>query len=182
MSSTTEPNWQSYEAFRHRSIQPKLLDWLLEPGSLTARLKQHCQTFQVEVLKQQWSQAFLSERHSLNIPERRWANIREVKLICDGKPWVFARTVIPRATLTGKECSLLSMGTKPLGHLLFQHPQMMRAPFEIAEIKPQHYQFQFAKTGNEKSNTCLYARRSLFFLAGKPLSVSEVFTSYFPYP
>lgn len=181
MSSTREPIWQSYSTFLHNHLNSELLDWLLEPGSLTARLKANSSSFQVEILAQHWAPAFLSERQSLLIPERQWANVREVRLLCDGKPWVYARTIIPRTSLTGKERSLLSIGTKPLGHLLFEHPHMQRSSFEIAEVRPEHYQFEPSKVGLEDENTTLYGRRSNFFLSGKPLSVSEIFTKHFPF-
>lgn len=181
MSFIDEPNWQYYQKYRQRTLKTELLHWLLEPGSLTVRLKYVCKDFRVEVLTQHWGPVFLSERYQLSIPERQWANIREVKLICDGLPWVFARTIIPRRTLTGMEKKLLVLGNKPLGHILFEHPQMQRSNFEIAEIKPLHYQFQKARTGLEDETTTLYGRRSVFFLSGKPLLVSEVFTKHFPY-
>lgn len=181
MSFIQEPHWQNYQKFRHKSINPERLDWLLDPGSLTMRLKNYCRNFRVEVLSQQWGAVFLSEGHQLGIPERQWANIREVKLLCDDVPLVFARTIIPRATLTGLERKLLTIGNKPLGQLLFDHPDMRRSTFEIAEIKPQHYQFQKARTGLEDNKTLLYGRRSVFFLSGKPLSVSEIFTRHFPF-
>lgn len=178
-----EPHWYSYRTLKRQNklIRPELLSWLLEPSSLTVRLKQHCQHFRVEVLAQYWGRVFLSEGRQLGVPEWRWANIREVKLICDGAPWVFARTIIPRATLTGTERKLLTLGNKPLGQLLFNHPHMQRSEFELAEIKKPHYHFQKARTGLENDKTVLYGRRSLFFLSGKPLSLTEVFTSGFPY-
>jgi chorismate lyase len=38
---------------------------------------------------------------SLRLPLR--ALIREVHLLCDDRPWVFARTIIPISTLRGRE-------------------------------------------------------------------------------
>ena len=181
MSSTREPLWQHYSTFLHHHLNPILLDWLLEPSSLTERLKESCSSFRVEILSQRWAPVFLSERQSLGIPEHRWANVREVHLMCDDKPWVYARTIIPRKTLTKKERSLLNIGSKPLGHLLFEHPDMQRSAFELAEVRPEHYQFNHAKVGLEDRNTVLYGRRSIFFLSGKPLSVSEIFTKHFPF-
>ena len=40
--------WQAPSAV---AIESKLRDWLLDPASLTARLKLHCQVFRVEVTR-----------------------------------------------------------------------------------------------------------------------------------
>jgi chorismate lyase len=52
--------------------------------------------------------------------------LREVYLLCDGVPWVYARTAIPRETLTGRHRRLAYLKTRPLGAMLFADPGMAR--------------------------------------------------------
>ncbi len=181
MSILKEPKWQKYQVFLHQTLSNSLKDWLLEPGSLTARLIANSDHFEVKLLRQGFGKPFMSEYQSLNILPNRFANIREVLLICDGKPWVFARTIIPVSTLCGKEKALLKLGTTSLGHLLFQYPDVQRSPFEIAQVLPEHYQYQRASQIKSQKNI-LYARRSVFEINGKPLSVSETFTEHCQFP
>lgn len=136
--------------------------WVLDPGSLTKRLIDASEgDFCVEPVNQYWGRATLSEARLLDIDPRQQVYIREVALICKGKPWVYARSIIPRSTMTGEESQLKYLGNKPLGSLLFTHKNMRRGDIQIA---PLH-------------NHEAWARRSLFYLSGKALLVNEIFVS-----
>jgi len=187
---TQEPHWQCYNALSRNKEGIPLLDWLLTSSSLTERLRHHSETFRVQVISHHWRQPFFSERVELNIKPREWASIREVLLICNGEPWVYARTVIPRNTLTGRHKKLLRLGTKPLGQFLFDDPTMKRSPFQLALISPCHYQYQQIMhhsklvtgfTDKIPPQSFCWGRRSRFYLSGKPLLVSEIFTPFFPF-
>src|SRR5690606_42133015 len=88
--------------------QPELQQWLLDPASLTAKLKQHCHEFAVYVIGQQPG--------TIRPDEARWldaqdcAAIREVLLCCDGQPWVFARSVFPQQALDEPALQLGQIG------------------------------------------------------------------------
>ena len=137
--------------------------WLLDPGSLTQRLIAASQgDFRVEVIRQGWYRPTRSEAKALKIPARQLAIIREVQLIGKGQPWVFARSIIPASTLTGKQRELNFIGSRSLGTILFRDPTMKRGPLQVSKLK---------LTNGET----VWARRSVFELSGKPLLVCEVF-------
>lgn len=138
------------------------LDWLLEPGSLTQRLKNLAKgDFQVKVIREYWSQPRLDEAQSLAIEKRQRVFIREVELWGCGQCWVRARTLIPAASLKGRLSGLRRLGNQPLGAKLFTLPGISRGPMEICH--------QHTASGS------FWARRSVFSLGKKSLLVTEVF-------
>ena len=138
-------------------------DWLLDPGSLTKRLIQLSKGhFRVEVLRQRWAIPTARERKALGMRCREKALIREVQLIGNDQAWVYARSILPATTLTGRQRILSQLGTRPLGQMLFQDPTMRRGPLQVSELH--------LHTGESA-----WARRSVFTLADKPLLVCEVF-------
>lgn len=137
--------------------------WLLDSGSLTQRLVKRSQgNFRVEVVRQGWMRPTRSEANALGIDQRQCALVREVQLIGNDVPWVFARSIIPAQTLTGRERQLRMLGNRSLGSLLFTDPTMRRNPIEISRLQLQ-------------DKTEIWARRSVFFLSNKPLLVTEAF-------
>lgn len=151
--------------------------WLLDPSSLTLRLQQACGGggFRVRVVAQRWELPLLSEARALHIAPRRRALIREVWLLCGGRPWVFARTVIPARTLTGPQRRLDHLGERPLGGLLFSDPSMRRGQLEIARIGRGQPLFALATATLPAPPEAIWGRRSLFYLRNKPLLVCEMF-------
>ncbi len=101
--------------------------------------------------------------------------VREVELLCDGVPWVFARTLIPASSLTGAARQLTRLGERPLGEVLFTHRQMQRGVTEMARLTPRHRLFADASGRLERRVESVWGRRTLFYLAGKPLLVNEIF-------
>ena len=155
-------------------------DWLSDTGSLTQRLVDACQgDFSVQILGQELHRPRLSERRALGLPARRLALIREVVLLGAGVPWVYARSVIPLTTLTGRLRSLAHLDNRPLGALLFSDPSMRREPVEIACHTGSNSQMPMALGDFQDP---MWGRRSVFRLDNKPLLVSEIFLpSFTPY-
>lgn len=171
-----EPNWQPHLPFSPCGANVHLLDWLLDPTSLTQRLKQTCHgEFRVVPISQQRQRAQLNEAQALGIRPHEICFIREVHLLCDERPWVFARTVIPIRTLTGPRRRLSRLGKKPLGAVLFADPSMQRSVIEIARIHSGQTIFETATAPLSKKPIEIWGRRSAFFLGGEPLLVSEIF-------
>lgn len=171
-----EPRWQVYQHLHHGKIDAALLQWLLDGSSLTQRMIQACSgRFAVEVLSQQWERPMLNEAIALNIRPHHHALVRQVRLLCNGKPWVFARTVIPASTLKGAVRRLAYLGNKPLGAVLFADPSMRRDAIEIAALSPRTHHYAQALQGQRVKPKQIWGRRSVFYLSGKPLLVSEFF-------
>lgn len=103
------------------------------------------------------------------------AVVRMVYLLCDGKPWVFARTVIPLRTLSGPQRRLTHLGSKPLGELLFADKTMRRGEVEVARLAAGSPVFSMAAQALKQKPGEIWGRRSVFYLQGKPLLVSEMF-------
>ncbi len=167
----TEPSTSPHpERVRHwharawASRAPRALrPWLTDEGSLT-RLLQRASNgqFSVRVLSQRYDRPSASEAIALGLPPRQRALVREVQLCGHGEPWVFARTLIPVTTLRGRQRTLKLIGSRPLGALLFSDPAMRRDPLQITAL-------------TTAAGQRLWARRSVFYLADKPLLVCEVF-------
>ena len=166
--------WRSHERWRS-NIPVTRRTWLLDAGSLTARLRTICGAkFAVRVLSQYWGKPLRSEQRDLGCERGPWSFIREVYLQCDRKPIVFARTVVPATTLNKGQRRLLRLGTKPLGELLFRDRQMERDGIEVTYLMPGDVLFHRA-LGPAGGASGLWGRRCVFRLNGQPLLVNEIF-------
>lgn len=161
----------------HELLHGRLLDWLLDPGSLTARLKTHCDEFRVEVLGQQITQCSAIEANE-DIAVGEEVLVREVLLFCDNKPQVFARSLLPLKSLTGEEQMLAELGSKSLGQVLFNHPNLIRKNIEISLFPPVSSLSLLVSELNLPFTQSLWGRRSVFVLKNKPIMVAEVFLPY----
>ena len=168
-----EPFWQPGAQLRRAELPDEWRDWLLDQGSLTRRLQQHCAgRFSVELLCQRLQRPMLSEARALGRPATELALVRQVRLYCEQQAWVFARTIIPLPSLQGGLQRLTRLGTRPLGEVLFADPKMRREPVEVTRIGPQHALHRLAGTDGQ---AILWGRRSVFTLQQRPLLVSEFF-------
>lgn len=158
-------NWQAPQHFVFPS--PILADWLQHPGSLTARLREHCQQFSIKVLHEGFSEIAPHEKLALECAGPYW--VREVLLCCDGVNWVFARSIIPQSSLEGDAAAVTQLADKPLGELLFTS-QGQRQSIELCQIAAASAIYQYAD-----SSQPLWGRRSRFLLANAPLLVAEIF-------
>lgn len=158
------------------TLSEQLQSWLLDPNSLTARLKLHCQQFRVELLGQRIESCQADEAVVL-IPAGEQVLVREVLLYCDEKPHVFARSLLPLSSLTGAEQALADLGTQSLGQVLFNNPSLERQTIAVAEFDEKSAVGKLAQ--QLKLSTLpqgkLWGRRSVFVLENKPLMVAEVF-------
>ena len=171
-----EPVWRARHQLLQNQLSTELATWLFDSSSLTERMILACDgSFSVQVLSQGWSRAMLNEARVLRMRTGRRALVREVHLLCNNVPWIFARTVIPPHTLKGKLRRLAKLGKKPLGAVLFADKSMERTEMEIACIEPGQQLYQSATRHMAASNQPIWGRRSVFYLNRHPLMVSEVF-------
>ena len=164
-----------HQTCKHR-IDPSILVWLNDQGSLTRRLKQRCpQRFAVDVLGMQWTRPDLGEARLLGIPQTQKILLREVHLRCADELCVYARSVIPLKTLNGPHRRLRRLGDKPLGEYLFASPKLERSRIEWARLTPDNKLFRHALPQSSAMNGTIWGRRSLFCIDHCPLLVSEFF-------
>ncbi len=174
--TSTAPVWAPYERWTRGQIPQHLVSWLLDSGSLTDRLKLTCNgRFEVRVIDEGWQRPRLDEARVLGMPGRQTGWVRQVQLLCDGTPWVFARTVVPVTTLSGAQRRLARLGNRPLGAFLFADPGMRRGPVELACIRNGLSMFHEASSGLKRKPAKIWGRRSVFWVGGKPLLVAELF-------
>lgn len=139
---------------------PALQSWLLDPGSLTSRLKQLAGArFNVRVLEEGWlrhtSPALLQCFEPHVARQRLWS--RKVLLQCGETPWVAAHSLIPVGSMQGPLKRLRRLDERPLGEFLFRDPTLRR------------FQLELTQAGD------VWGRRSLFYLHNQPLLVAEFF-------
>lgn len=163
------PRWQR-QTRAPLTIPPPWRPWLLDQGSLTARLVAASGgAFRVEVLAQALRRPSREERVALGLPVRQVALVREVLLRGRDEPWVYARSVIPLAVLHGRYGFLRRLGTKPLGALLFRDAGIRRGAIEVTRRAPPRFLSTVVEDGPA------WVRRSLFYLDRQPLLVAEMF-------
>ncbi|WP_040409527.1 chorismate--pyruvate lyase family protein [Arhodomonas aquaeolei] len=167
-------NWRPIGAPSGGHVPAVLRPWIETPGSLTARMRRRCgDAFRVQVIGQHWQRPWRDERLTVGIREHRVAWVREV-ILCDGDtPWIYARSVIPTATLGGTLRRLRALGHTPLGRVLFGRYPLRRGPIEVARLGPGDGLRRDAEHHGEAPAE--WARRSVFRAGGRALLVAEVF-------
>ena len=163
------------------SAPPALRPWLTDPGSLTARIRARCGEFRVQVLRQGLGRPCPDEAALLGMRAGELARIREVLLIADGRPVVFARSLLPPGNVRGAWRLLRGIGDRPLGALLFATPAISRAPLACVRVDRRDARYHRASAAlraggdNAPPPQSLWARRSVFHFRGRALMVSEFF-------
>jgi len=143
-------NWHDIDYFD--DIPKEVLFWIRDDQSLTQKLKKKYQDFRVEVHKQEELEIYNHEINLLGNEEN--FIVREVSLYGDNQPVVFARSVIPKNSKTD---SIIKIGNKPLGEILFTDPSILREPIEIT------------------FHNNIWGRRSVFVMNNSRILVSEFF-------
>lgn len=176
MVKTLPPRWHSLKHLSKSILSNQEKSWLFDHGSLTARLRQHCQQhFRVQVLFQGWQQPRRDELIALQSQRREQTVVRESLLICDDKVCIFARSVFPKSALVGKAARLHQLGARPLIEILQTDPTLQRSEIEVAQMFSSHHIKQPLTNQQLTLPVILWARRSIFYLYGQPLLVSETF-------
>ena len=162
--------WRNMRQLTRQQLPDTVRPWLLDRGSLTARLiKASHGNFRVQLLEQSWRVPTDDEAALLNMKQRQKALVREVLLICNDEPWVYARSVIPFSSLQGPLRFLRKLQNSALGALLFKDPFLVRSHFEVADITLPNNLIPVENSANT------FGRRSLFYLQNQPLLVAEIF-------
>ncbi len=155
--------------------EPGFAPWLRDRGSLTQRIQQHCTRFAVHGVRSGLARIALDEAALLGVAPPHLAWSREVFLYADGRPVVFAHSACARRHLRGAWSAVRGLGSRPLGALLFAHPLVERRPLHYKALRGAHPLYRRAAAALGHPPGRLWARRSLFYLHGAPLLVTEVF-------
>lgn len=167
--------WRTQQRSKLNRLPQVLRDCLLEQGSLTRYLQKYCRgQFCLQLKDQSWKRPALEEARLLGLREGEYALIREVLLKCDKTTWVYARSIFPNCSLTGTQRRLASLGTRPLGDVLFADRSTSREYVTYAVIPFANILHQLADE-NSKTAGDLWGRRSIFQIRQKPILVIEIF-------
>jgi chorismate--pyruvate lyase len=176
------------QALWHRHVNAlgapaAMLPWLCAGGSLTARLMAHSEAFRVQRLHQRTALCLADEVQAIGMTRvgRVWE--REVLLRCDGRPAVFAHTVVPMAANATDWPLFNALGERSLGSTLFGDPLVRRGELEVARLRPGHPLARRARAAlgdTDQPTICIapiyyYARRCLYRRHQGTLLVTEVF-------
>ncbi|MGV8990293.1 MAG: chorismate--pyruvate lyase family protein [Thiobacillus sp.] len=149
--------------------------WLSDKGSLTQRLKSRCETFRVVPLTTGLARPNPDEYALLGVAAGTRVYIREVLLVCNDLPVVFAHSVLPYPSLRGGWNSVSRLGNRPLGEALFSNHRIHRQPLAFRHLHREHPLFRTIARHLDLTVNNLWGRRSVFCLNQHPLLVTEVF-------
>jgi chorismate--pyruvate lyase len=157
-------------------VPADLSAWLSHKGSFMRRLKKYgVESAVIQVLTQSWFYPTQEESALLKIKPRQLVLVREVLITSPDAKWMFARTVLPRATLTGKERRLAHLKNRSLGSVLFKDPLLRRGEFEVACVRRGSAWYQKIVNTQAIEADEFWARRSVFLINRKPLLLTEIF-------
>lgn len=158
--------------------------WLLEPGSLTARIRSRCgEAFHLGVIREERA---APEEIPACWPAGKGApRLREVTLNCGDTAMIFARTLIPDIATVNDDW-LLALGNRPLGDVLFQAGGEREGSFEICRLGPGSELWNAAARHRadlsvnlmreaDSESAVIWARRSWVRLHGERLLICECF-------
>ena len=171
--------WFNNQQLNNQQLPANVRDWLLDSGSLTARLiSASNHQLSVKILSQRWARPSIDEAKVLAIKAGQVALIRETALQCGTETWVYARSVLPLNSLKGRLRHFRSLKNSSLGALLFKDPFMHRSPFQVMLMSADKLPDTIPEL-SVNSDLTLWGRRSCFYLDNKPLLVSEIFLPAF---
>ncbi len=152
--------------------------WLSYSGSLTQKIEGVIgQKLEVQVLRDCPQSLNSDESRYFHFRIRR-CRVREVLLCANGIPLVMAHSVIPTLSSSGSNHSILRLGTKPLGAVLFSNirKQSKAKPRrEIIRLNKRSELWKKSQRHYSEISSPLWARRTLYQLKGHPILVNEIF-------
>jgi len=167
------PVWKEAGRWSLNTIPRDVVDWLLEPASLTARIKRTFSSpFSVDVKEQGLAKPFLADAQCLQQQPNRYALIREVLLNVAGSPVVFARTTLPTNVADSLQ-ELTHLGSKPLGEIIFAYPSLRRVRLDFAKVHVS--QLSPLMQAQLVGESVIWARRNSYQLNQQNFVVSEFF-------
>lgn len=162
LTMAANANWRASNVLTTKAIPRRLQELVTTDGSLTQGLiALGGGDFKVKVLKQEVQLPYFHEQRLLARPLQLVAMLREVELIIGNTPVVYARSIIPLRLLTKGNSGLVSLGQKPLGHLLFKQGKMRVSKRQFSSL--------------DVDGITLCARRTPYRYMGSTILVSEFF-------
>jgi chorismate--pyruvate lyase len=170
--------WNRVDSGEFHRVPRQWQPWLSDTGSLTQKIEKAIgQKLTVKVLRD-YSQSLHDDEFPLFRNRIKRCRVREVLLCANETPLVIARSIIPTLSSSGSNHSILRLGTRPLGAVLFSKTRMhskARPQREIARIDHSSPLWKGFNKSSIALPSPLWARRTLYRLKGHPILVNEVF-------
>lgn len=135
--------------------------------------------FHIVLLRQARRVCLADEYAAVGLPRRRCVKEREVLLHCDGRPTVYAHSIVPLDATVSDWPFFATLGERALGSTLFGDPHVVRGSMEYARLHALHPLARRARTAlggkDAMDGPLLYARRCLYKRKNGVLLVTEVF-------
>jgi chorismate--pyruvate lyase len=172
----TAPAGDSWRTLQPALLEPCVASWLGERGSLTRRLRSVCGTLELVLLRQCCARPLPDEAALLNLRQGERAWVREVLLLADDRPVLYAHSVAHPSSLRTAWRSLSNQGLRPVGDSIFERHGIRRGPIHVRRLRDGDRLHRAAGLALQARRLpVLWARRSPFVRAGHALWITEVF-------
>jgi chorismate--pyruvate lyase len=162
------------DPFRMAAWQaPRMRGWLTDDSSLTARIRARCGRFSAGGEPGQ-GRVLPDELAALGVHHHGDLWQREVLLIADGEPVVFARSLVAGTTIPAAWHLLHGLGGRPLAAVLFDDPRVRRSPLGGPPGCPRFPLASRRAPPASRSAPCGRAVRP-FTARACPLLITEIF-------
>lgn len=128
----------------------------------------------LRLLAERWAKPTADEARALSLPPGQLARVRDIILLCDGRPCIYGRTVMPLHSVRGRQRRLLQLGPRPLGPQVFSRTRVRRSALMVREVAAGDPLLR-ALEGHVPVGTRLWARRSRLQFQTSMLLITEVF-------
>ena len=152
-------SWISFEKMDGLLVNKNIKSWLVEKGPITKRIKSE-ESFQLNLLKDEISCVEDVEKEFLDVISNN-IKVREVILMGNNIPRVYAKSLIPIRTIDEGFSKLGKLGTKPLGDILFEKEIFKKTDMVYAQF--------------QNKDSIFWGRKTKYLVKNMPLSVMEVF-------
>ena len=152
-------SWISFEKMDGLLVNKNIKSWLVEKGPITKRIKSE-ESFQLNLLKDEISYVEDVEKEFLDVISNN-IKVREVILMGNNIPRVYAKSLIPVKTIENGFSRLGKLGTRPLGDILFEKEIFKKTDVVYAQFQDK--------------DSIFWGRKTKYIVKNMPLSVMEVF-------
>ncbi len=152
-------SWMTYKEMINQVKNDSIKSWLSESGPITKRISAN-ENFELNLLREEIDEVDETEKKYLgnSIGDIK---VREVLLLGNKVPKVYAKSLIPVKTIKKGFSKLGSLGTKPLGDILFE-----KNIFNKIDVMYSSFVHE---------DSIFWGRKTKYLVKNLPFSVMEIF-------
>ena len=159
MKLKQKSSWISHSEMMKKVKKDSIKSWLIENGPITKRISAK-EDFELNLIRDEIGEVDEIEKRYLgkSIGDIK---VREVILLGNKIPKVYAKSLIPVKTIEKGFSKLGNLGTKPLGDILFE--------------KNIFYKIDAMYSSFSYENNIFWGRKTKYLVKNLPFSVMEIF-------